>query len=162
MFAALYNAFFIGVFPRSFLVELVEGTVDCHRGKTIIIGVSLTGLGFSVAAVIPSTVTYPFTLVFGALVVGGAGNSVMQIAYRTFLQRTIPNNKRGHVFSLVQICSSIGTPLSIALTAPIMKIFGPMTTLGAMGWTASAQQSNDAVHAAVRHRKFRGRDALSD
>jgi MFS family permease len=133
VFAALYGALFVGIFLGSVLVDFIEGTVERHRGKAIIFGVTTMGMGFLVAAVIPSAVTYPFTLIFAAIVAGGAGQSVMQIAYRTFLQTTVPDDKRGRVFSLVRICSSVGTPLSVVLAAPMVQMVGSMATLGSMG-----------------------------
>ncbi|WP_394295586.1 MFS transporter [Natrinema pallidum] len=133
VFAALYGALFVGVFIGSILVGSAGSIVDRHRGKVITFGVSLTGIGFLLAAILPSVVAYPFTFIFGAIAVGGTGNAIMKIAYQTFLQSTVPDDKRGRVFSLVRICSSVGTPLSVVLAGPLVMTVGSIATLGGMG-----------------------------
>jgi DHA3 family macrolide efflux protein-like MFS transporter len=60
----------------------------------------------------------------GICFVMGAGNNVFNIPFMTYMQETIPHEKQGRAFSLVNCLMSLTQPLGLLIAGPVAETFG--------------------------------------
>jgi DHA3 family macrolide efflux protein-like MFS transporter len=54
----------------------------------------------------------------------GAGNNMYNIPFYTYIQETIPNEKQGRVFSLLNFLMSLTMPLGLLIAGPVAEVLG--------------------------------------
>ncbi len=89
--------------------------------RTLIIGTVIINIGYLMYAIAPIGF-YPI-LGSGALVLGFFLPIVNTILL-TVVQKTIPHNKMGRVFSILNMLSMIASPIGAIISGPLSEIFG--------------------------------------
>jgi DHA3 family macrolide efflux protein-like MFS transporter len=92
------------------------------------LAVSILGLFvFSVTAffcgILPPTMI-GLWIFAGICLVMGAGNNMYNVPFYTYIQETIPNEKQGRVFSLLNFLMSFTIPLGLLIAGPVAEILG--------------------------------------
>jgi DHA3 family macrolide efflux protein-like MFS transporter len=92
------------------------------------IAVSILGLFvFSITSffcgILPPTIT-GLWIFAGICLAMGAGNNMYNIPFYTYIQETIPNEKQGRVFSLLNFLMSLTMPLGLLIAGPVAEILG--------------------------------------
>ncbi|MFX0040945.1 MAG: MFS transporter [Promethearchaeota archaeon] len=89
--------------------------------RTLIIGIIIINIGYLMYAIAPIGF-YPI-MGSGALVLGFFLPIVNTIVL-TVVQKTIPHNKMGRVFSILNTLSMIASPIGAIISGPLSEIFG--------------------------------------
>jgi DHA3 family macrolide efflux protein-like MFS transporter len=137
LYPLLVNGHFRGTEWQLSIVQVLYGVgMMAGSGVTGIIGskiknkiaLSLAGLFiFSLTAlllgILPPTLA-GLWMCYGVCLVMGAGNNVYSIPYMTYMQETIPNEKQGRAFSLLNCLLSLTMPLGLLIAGPVAEYFG--------------------------------------
>lgn len=89
--------------------------------KTMIIGIVVLNLGYLMYAIAPIGF-YPM-MALGALLLGFVLPIINTIVL-TIVQKTIPQNKMGRVFSILNTLSMVASPIGAIVSGPLSEIFG--------------------------------------
>jgi DHA3 family macrolide efflux protein-like MFS transporter len=89
--------------------------------RTLIIGIVVLNIGYLMYAIAPIGF-YPM-MASGALILGFVLPIINTIVL-TVVQKTIPQNKMGRVFSILNTLSMVASPIGAIVSGPLSEIFG--------------------------------------
>jgi DHA3 family macrolide efflux protein-like MFS transporter len=133
----MVNGYFGGSAWHLSIVQIIYG-VGMMAGAGIIggmgnkiknkIAVSIGGLFIYavtslLCGILPPT-TAALWIFAGICLVMGAGNNIFSIPFYTYMQETIPNEKQGRAFSLLNCLLSLTMPLGLLIAGPVAEAFG--------------------------------------
>lgn len=128
-FALFYGSIFLGIVVGSLVLGNMNETVTAHRGRLMIAGLFASGVSlYLTASVVPR---FAFPLVSGPvlMVCFGAGIAAIQVPGGTLMQKSVPDEYRGKVFSVVKTLSLSAPPLSIVVAGPLVEASSASTVI---------------------------------
>ncbi|WP_290819384.1 MFS transporter [Halovivax sp.] len=114
-FGLLYTAVYVGVFLGGGIVNGIRKDIRRHRGLGIVLGVFLMGTTLAGLAVAPALVGRTLGIATLLLLVFGISAAIVQVLTTTYVQRALPEDRHGKVFSLISIAAVSTPPLGIFL-----------------------------------------------
>lgn len=128
-FSIFYGGTFIGILVGSIAIGNMDLLVHRHRGKLMIFGLFVSGVSlFGISFLVPRS-SYEVTFGAALMTLFGSGIAIIQVPGGTLMQKTIPDEIRGKVFSVVKTASLIAPPISIIIAGPLLDSYSAGTLL---------------------------------
>lgn len=128
-FGSLYTALYVGIFVGGAVVGGLAERLTDHRKRVVLLGVFVTGLGLVATALGPLYLGRSVFVAGAGLAVTGAAISAIQVPVSSIAQATVPDERRGRVFSLMSAPALLAPPASVALVGPLLDLYGAVPVL---------------------------------
>ncbi|MFW5917998.1 MAG: MFS transporter [Haloferacaceae archaeon] len=132
-YGLLLGSYFAGTLVGNLLISPLRGFVNAHRGPVMVGSTMFTGLGVTLAAIVPTVAPFPLAGAALGLALAGAANPFFNVPLITYTQLSVPDEKRGKVMSVMRLGITGAAPIGIALAGPLVEAFGPVAVLLGIG-----------------------------